>query len=900
MNKKGCRSRQVRMSTVAIVAVAVALAVASAASAQITFSETGAALTEEGLLTRQAGAHPDFTTKAAIASGSNPEITEESLHDLSFELPPGLIGNPTSVPECSFEDLSRPSQASFCKPESQVGEARIELEERNGFPAEVGIFNLKHSPDVPALFGFNYLRTIVLITPEVRPGDYGITATGAATSQAQTVFSAELTFWGVPADPSHDAQRESEFISNLPSSAPRLPFMTAPTSCPGVAASFTARMDSWQHMGSFTSTTFDTERENGVPFLFGGCEALPFAPSLSAQLTSRAAGQPTGLNVEIHVPQNSGPDGLATSDLRKAVVTLPPGMAVSPSSASGLGACGQAEMGIGSNAPPTCPDSSKIGRVTIKTPLLEEPLKGDVILAKQGDNPFGTLLALYLAVPGPGLYLKLPGKVAADPVTGQLTVSFSDTPQLPFEELEMELDSGSRAPLVNPSSCGTYSLGAEFTPWSGTATRVGQASLTVDQGCAGGGFKPTFDAGTVNATGGSFSPFVLRVTRNDNEQNLSKIVAQLPEGLLAKLAGVTVCGDAQAASGNCPAASQVGQATVGAGPGSNPVFVPEAGKAPTAVYLGGPYKGGPYSLIVKVPAQAGPFDLGTVVVRNSLKIDPVTTQVTTESDPLPQILEGIPIGYRDVRIEINRPDFTVNPTSCESKKVMATLSGSGGATASPTAPFAAVNCEALGLEPKLAVKFSGAPTRRGGHPKLTATLTTKAGNSNLKQVQVTLPKTEFLENAHIKTVCTRVQYAASQCPAKSIYGYARAWTPLLDQPLEGPVYLRSSSHKLPDLVASLSGAIHVDLDGRIDSVNERIRNTFETVPDAPVSKFVLTMQGGGKGLLVNNTNLCKAKPTANVKFDGQNGKAAETNPRVSVAGCGKAKAKKKPKPKKSK
>jgi hypothetical protein len=598
------------------------------------------------------------------------------------------------------------------------------------------------------------------------------------------------------------------------------------------------------------------------------------------------------LDVQLKVPQNTGPDGLAASDMRKAVVTLPPGMTVSASSASGLGACGLTEIGIGTNAAPTCPASSKIGRVTIHTPLLDEPLEGDVLLAKQRDNPFGSLLALYLAVPGPGLYLKLPGKVETDPATGQLTVSFSDTPQLPFETLSMELDSGSRAPLVNPNTCGEFPVEAEFVPWSGTAAVHGHSSLKIDQGCSSGGFRPALAAGTADPTAGTFSPFTLQVTRQDGEANLSRIDATLPPGLLAKLAGVPLCGDAQAATGNCPAASQVGTTTVGAGAGPSPIYVPEPGKAPTAVYLAGPYKGAPYSLVVRVPAQAGPFDLGTVVVRNALRIDPTTAQVTAESDPLPQILEGIPVTYRDVRVEVNRPEFTLNPTNCSQFQVTSSLVSAAGQTASPKASFAATNCERLGFKPSLALSLHGAPTRRGASPALTATLKPLRGDANLAKAAVVLPATELLEQAHIRTTCTRVQFAANECPQRSIYGRAKAWTPLLDKPLEGPVYLRSNGgeRQLPDLVADLNGSIRVVLVGFIDSVKRggspRIRTRFISIPDAPVSKFVLEMQGGKKSLLVNNTNLCKAKPRAEAALTGQNRKEQKSRPLVSVSGCG--------------
>jgi hypothetical protein len=598
------------------------------------------------------------------------------------------------------------------------------------------------------------------------------------------------------------------------------------------------------------------------------------------------------MTVDLSVPQSGKPGNLGTPDLKKAVVTLPPGMTINPAAAGGQQGCAPAQIGIGSNDPPTCPDASQLGSVRIKTPVLEEELEGSVYLAKQQENPFGSLLALYLAVKGPGFYLKLPGKIDLNQSTGQITTTFENTPQLPFEELHLSLRGGPLAPLITPSACGTYTARAELTSWSSSTPVQLESPIMIDQGCANGGFSPGLQAGTADPSGGSFSPFTLRVTRADGQQNVSSIEAKLPKGLLAKLAGIPTCADAQASTGDCPAASQVGTTTVGAGGGSNPVFVPEAGKAPTAVYLAGPYKGAPYSLVVKVPAQAGPFDLGTVVVRNGLYIDPETTQVTTKSDPLPQMLQGIPVAYRDIRVEVNRPGFTINPTSCAPMSVEATIGGSGGATASPSVPFRAANCERLGFAPKLALRLSGAPPRRGANPALRATVTPASGDANIGKASVILPGTELLEQGHIKTVCTRVQFAGGQCPAGSIYGHAKAWTPLLDQPLEGPVYLRSNGgeRKLPDLVADLNGQIHVVLVGYIDSVKRhgspRIRTRFLSVPDAPVSRFVLEMQRGKKSLLANTTNLCKAKPRAEAALAGQNGKRSETRPLVKVSGCG--------------
>jgi hypothetical protein len=410
--------------------------------------------------------------------------------------------------------------------------------------------------------------------------------------------------------------------------------------------------------------------------------------------------------------------------------------------------------------------------------------------------------------------------------------------------------------------------------------------MVIDENCTGGGtFNPTLQAGVASPVAGAISPLTIRLRRQDGEQNISRLDVTLPEGELAKLKGVEVCPDALAASGNCGKGSQVGISTTAIGTGAFPLFVPQPGKDPTALYLAGPYKGAPYSLVTKVPAQSGPFDFGLIVVRTAINVDPVTTQVIAKSDPLPQILEGVPIAYRDVRIEVQKPDFTVNPTSCEQRFVTTTITSIDGATAHPSVPFKVGDCASLDFGPKLAFKIRGG-TNRGDYQALTATLTTHKHEANISRVAVTLPHSEFLAQEHIRTICTRVQFAAKKCPDGSIYGFAKARTPLLDKPLEGPVYLRSSDHQLPDLVATLNGQFDIELAGRIDSVNGGIRNSFEVVPDAPVSRFVLKMKGGEKSLLVNSRNLCKSTSKAEVKMVGQNGKRANSRPVVRNS-CGK-------------
>jgi hypothetical protein len=856
---------------------------AQAARADFGLEGTGASLTtSDGQFSRQAGAHADLTTHFAL-NRVEPNKVDGHLRDVIVDLPPGLVGNATIAPTCKFEQLILNGGAfSECPLASAVGWADIEVSPLDSHLRKV-LYNMNRPASAPALFAFNYQGAAVKIEPKVRPTDFGITAESVAVSQTLTTMTVDATFWGVPADPSHDLQRtDTNEQTSAPSPEPPRAFLSNPTSCPTTPAVFTVAVDSWQNPGAFDSESFDRDLE-GTPFLFTGCNAVPFNPSARVKQQSRVAAAPIGFDVGLEVPQSSAPDALASAHVRKTVVTFPKGMSISPSAAAGQGACSEAQIGIGSNAAPTCPDSSRVGTVEIETPVLDEELEGGLYLAKQRENPFGSLLAVYLAVKGPGFYLKLPGEIEADPTDGQLTTTFDNQPQLPYQRVSIALRGGSGAPLVAPSACGTYNAQVQMTSWASPVPVTLNAPIAIDQNCGSGGFNPALKAGTTNPVAGGFSPFLLRLIRSDGEQNVARIDATLPEGLLAKLAGVSLCGNAAAATGACPATSQIGTATVAVGAGPTPLYVPEAGKAPTAIYLAGPYKGAPYSLVVKVPAQAGPFDLGTVAVRSAIAIDPVTTQVSVKSDPLPQILQGIPIAYRDIRVEVNRPGFMLNPTGCAPAKIAATIVSAEGASANPSARFGVAGCRELGFEPKLRLSLKGG-IRRGQHPALRAVLTARKGDANIARASVALPHSEFLAQNHIRTVCTRVQFAADKCPKASIYGKATARTPLLDEPLSGPVYLRSSSNPLPDLVVALQGPIDVDLVGRIDSKNGGIRTTFDAVPDAPVSKFVLTMQGGRKGLLENSRDLCKAANKVGVLVDGQNGKVNDFSP-VLVNGC---------------
>jgi hypothetical protein len=559
--------------------------------------------------------------------------------------------------------------------------------------------------------------------------------------------------------------------------------------------------------------------------------------------------------------------------------------------------------------PASCPDASKLGTVRIDSPaVINHPLEGNVYLASQGDNPFGSLLAIYITVNDPksGVVIKLPGKLEGDPSTGQLTATVSDAPQLPFEDLQLEFLKGSGAPLKTGIACGAYTVNTDMVPWTAPEgeTMHPKDSFEITRGAGGGPCvkdeasapnKLSFEAGTFEPTAGAYSPFTLKLTRADGTQQLSGIDTTLPKGLIAKLAGVPYCPDsalaaAAAKSGrqeqanpSCPSASKVGTVNVGAGAGPTPFYT--SGSA----YLAGPYKGAPLSLAVVTPAVAGPFDLGDVVVRNALYVNPETTVVRAVSDPLPSILQGIPLDLRSIVVSLDRGKFTKNPTSCNPSEVTGSAALLSGQSTALSQRFQVGECSKLAFKPKLALNLNGG-TKRGDYPALKAVLTAKEGEADIARTVVALPHSEFLAQNHIKTICTRVQFAADACPAASIYGEATATTPLLDKPLSGPVYLRSSSNPLPDLVAALHGQIDVDLVGRIDSVKGGIRTTFEEVPDAPVSKFVLSMRGGKKGLLQNSRDICRTTNKATVEMDGQNAKFADSKP-VLKAQC-KAKHKK--------
>jgi hypothetical protein len=842
---------------------------------------------------KSAGMAADFNLKFGVKKSESYNAPSGIIREQVVDLPPGVVGDPTAVTEtCPMGDVSPGYGRQLCPPGSVAGFARITIFNPSGGefgPITVRVYRTEPYPGEIAAFAFttllvNPVRLSVTVDPS---NGYRVRITSKNQQAGSPLVKADVTMWGVPQEHQGPGSlfqfvHPDTFGGPMPAGIERRRFMSVPTRCDGPLVT-TMRVASWQYRTLLDPVTSEIPTPTG-------CENLKFSPWLEVKPAVSQAATPSGYQVTLQLGQNDDPATPRTPNLKDAVVTLPKGVAISPSVANGLEACTDAQLAINSAADETCPPASKIGDAVLESPVLDHPVNGVIYAGSQlsSDPASGDMFRIFLTATDSGLKVKLRGQVSVDPQTGQITARFLENPDLPVEKLTLNLKGGDRAPLTTPSNCGEHTTNSSFTSWGGQSVQ-GSSTMKIDAGCGTRGFNPGFSAGTANPVAGDFSPFTLRVTRPDGQQNISSIETTLPKGLLAKLAGIPLCGDAQASSGDCPAASQVGTAIVGAGGGSTPVYVPQPGRPTPAAYLAGPYKNAPYSLVVKVPAQAGPFDLGTVTVRNALHIDPVTTQVTAKSDPLPQIVKGVPIAYRDIRVEVDKPGFTLNPTSCEPSRVNATIGSSQVASANLSDRFQVADCASLAFSPHLKIKVSG-PTKRAKYTKLRAELKAPPGQANIGRASVALPHSIFLAQEHIKTICTRVQYAAKACPAGSVYGWARAFTPLLDQPLEGPVYLRSSNNPLPDLIASLDGAIHVDLAGRIDSVNGGIRTTFEGVPDAPVSKFVLSMKGGKKSLLVNSRNLCARVNRATVQLDGQNGKAHDFRPAVGND-CGKAKKK---------
>ncbi|HEY1689059.1 MAG TPA: hypothetical protein VGF95_09380 [Solirubrobacteraceae bacterium] len=876
---------------------------------------------------RQAGAHPELLTvgvgfnSAATGRSDNESVPIDypsaDLRDLSVELPPGFIGNPTAVGECAPTQL----MAEACPSASQVGRFDGTLTPVGGgtlWNFTTGVFNMAHPRGEVTDLAFMLDGQAVHVEATLDPAhNYAITTTLPNVNETEPPFSGKVTIWGDPAASSHDSQRCESFSSYghgdtgescATDNEPKA-FLTIPAQCETPETFRLSGYDSWEEPG-----IFGEEVDYTTPWALTGCEDLRFEPEVQLEPTGRQANTPTGLEVTLHVPQNENPNGLATPPVKDTTAILPEGMTFSPSFANGLQSCTLAQVKLGSDEPVQCPDASRIGEVTLRTPLLPNLLEGSLYLAAQDDNPFSSTFAMYLVIHDTeerGVLLKIPGKIETNPSTGQITTTFTETPQLPFEDLTLKFRSGSGAPLVSPPTCGAKAISVDISSWAQPDNPIELSnSYEVSEGPGGSAcppsasgrpFAPKLTAGTADPPAGAYSPFTLRLTREDSEQEISNLSFTLPPGLTGKIAGVPQCSDAaiaeaeakgrtgaqEIASPSCPASSLLGSATIGVGVGPTLTWV--TGK----VYFAGPYKGAPFSIVAITPAVVGPYDFGVVLVRSALQIDPLTAQVKVVTDQLPRILEGVPVRLRDLRVKIERPEFIINPTSCEEMQISGQASSFEGASSPISQRFQAANCASLAFKPSFAVATSAKTSRKDGaslHVKLTYPKAAQGTEANVREVRVELPKVLPSRLNTLQHACTSAQFEANPagCPSESVVGHAQAVTPVVPVPLEGPAYFVSNgSAKFPELVLVLQGdGITIDLHGETFISKQGITSsTFHEVPDEPVQSFELALPEGEYSALAANGNLCNERLTMPTMFIAQSGKTFRQSTEVQVQGC---------------
>lgn len=887
----------------------------------------------------EAGAHPNYGfTQFIVRQGLLGKPTNE-LQYVRVDLPVGLAVNPGATPRCPIETFE--ASAADCPENTVVGEsgvtawAVIPLPPLNVLTA-VKVYNLVPRPGQPARFGLELLGNEVFLEGDIDwSGDYheGFTiqvphalplSLGPLNGLIEgLIVKDRLVFNGRAGDGT---------------------FLTTPGTCNGRAflesgSQYSTFLQAMSYAEGAAGARFPQDAgaalESPIPAGTSpkNCDTIPYTPSIEVAPGTDETNSPAGAQVTVAVPHIAKPTGQDDSTTKEATLTLPAGMGINPSAAAepnNLETCEDGSFPLHSTLPITCPANSRIGTATIGTAALPEgELEGPVFIARQlsTDPASGNEYRIFLDAHSDryGVDVRLVGHVFADPTTGQLTTKITEIPQVPFTSFRLNFNGGEQAVLSSPMTCGPDTSGAALTPWSGNPAATPTSDFSLHATPGGGGcastlaarpFAPSFAAAPKSNKAGAYSALHITLGRGNGQQELKAATVALAPGMIGKLAGIPYCsagaiaaaagtgGAEQEAHPSCPAKSEVGVATVQAGTGPTPLSI--TGK----VFLAGPYHGAPLSLAVVTPATAGPFDLGTVVVRVALFVDPETTQVTAVSDPIPDVFGGAQLSIRQIELNLNRKEFTLNPTSCGKLQSTATLNGGGGNPASSsawssfgaTAPFQTSGCEALEFQPQLTVRFLGGrkATKRLGHPRLQATLEARKGDANIAAAVVTLPISEQLDQSHIKTICTRVQLLANQCPAASVYGYASAESPLLEKELSGPVYLVSSDHTLPDLLADLQGQVDVRLHGVIKSVGKkaRIQTSFAPIPDVPVSKFTLTMEGNKKGLLVNAKDVCTKRFFSRIEFDAQNGKSSLT--KRSPLKVGSCKGVKKHKPHKKK
>ena len=883
----------------------------------------------EGVVDTQAGSHPfQLTTLLNLNEDLKSEGDLEGVlgsagglaKDLHFSLPAGLVGNPTAIPQCTSAQFSTQvlGGGNLCPLDTVIGVAitTVRLPSFGILPVTfpVPVFNLVPQVGEPARFAYDVVENPVILNTAVRTGgDYGVVVNVDNITQDADFIGSSVTLWGVPGDPRHNSSRGWECLQNgffgtgapcesLRETGAPPPFLTLPTACT-TPWSLTVSADSWTAPAVQSNGAYALHDAFGQPLGLSGCNRLTFEPSISVAADGQAGSSPTGLTTTIHVPQTAGlnPEGDAQATVKETTVTLPEGVALNPSAADGLSSCGESEVGLDDAEEATCPESSKVGTVEIRTPLLPNPLTGAAYLATQDANPFGALIALYVVARDPvsGVLVKVAGQVTPNPVTGQLVATFNETPNLPFEDFSLNFFGGSRAPLNTPPLCGSYTTTASFAPWSGNAAVESKSTFDITSGpdntpCASPRpFQPGFAAGTTSVQAGGYTPLTMTMDRPDADQPLGKLSIVFPPGISAGLEGVKLCEEPQAAEGKCGAESQIGTLTASAGLGGNP-FPVETGK----VYITGPYKGDPFGVVIVVPAVAGPFNLGTEVVRAKIDVDPTDAHLTVVSDAFPTILDGIPLELQHINVTINRPGFVFNPTSCEPMKITGELESTEGAKADVSSPFQVTNCAALSFKPEFKVSTSAKTSRVDGatlHVNLTLPKAPQGTQANVAKVKVSLPKQLPSPLKTLQKACTEKVFAEnpSSCPVASRVGEAHVSTPVLEGGLSGPAYFVShGGAKYPELILVLTGedGVTVQVHGETFISKQGITSaTFNTVPDVPFSGFELTLPQREYPAVTANGNLCKGTLIMPTEFQGQNGAKITQNTKIAVTGCPKAK-----------
>ncbi len=891
----------------------------------------------DGTVDTQAGSHP---YKLTVAFEMNSRLKRETEvpsggqeRAVNVNLPPGIVGNAQAVPRCTRKQFDAPNgnfSGPNCPLDTQVGLNKSEIQ---GF-GQLGtapVFNLVPPAGVAAEFGFVQAGIPIFIDTGVRSGtDNGLTS--HANVPERWVMFNDTMIWGTPADKSHDRQREGiepdgelclavehEGESCAVEEAPK-PLLSLPTSCRGPQEYSLEELGTWEDerlvVPPARASTADSE---GNPLGFTGCEQLqPFNPSVAITPETSYADTPTGLSVDVKLPQGLNPQGYATPGLQNTKVVLPVGVAINPGQATGLAACQPAQEALGTlpngeanQGPPSCPLASKVGTAEVSTPLLLHPLKGNVYVLDS--NPPN--LQLMIAPEGEGVHLKLVGTVHLDETTGQLVTTFDGTPDTPFTDFRLNFSGGAQAALATPTRCGTYESTADFTPWSSPFVEdwLETSRFPIGAGPEGSHcvwpmpFAPSMTAGATTDQAGGYTDFTMLLQRGDEQQRIKTLSFRTPEGLLGMISRVVPCPEPQAAQGTCSAASQIGHTVVGAGPGPFPFYIPQAGAPPAPIYLTGPYKGAPFGLSIVVPLIAGPFNLGTEVVRARLDVDPHTSQVTITTDPLPVTEKGIPDDLRLIDAVIDRPEFMFNPTDCEPMSFSGVATSTEGATAVLGSHFQMGSCQALKFQPNFKVSTSGKTSRKDG-ASLTAKIVYPVGNlgfnqassqSNIKTVKVDLPKQLPSRLPTLQKACTSKQFEANPagCPSASMVGHAKAITPVLPVPLEGPAYFVShGGEAFPNLIVVLQGdnvTVNLVGDTFINEHTNITSSTFKQVPDVPIQSFELNLPQGPYSALAANTNLCKVKGGLHMPtiFTGQNNATIKQNTQIAITGCAKAKHK---------